>query len=113
MRFGLSATVLLAIAIMQPACGPSGSIVTMTGESVTVQLHGGSREEAELLAVEDSAILCLVHDRSLEAEKRCGCRCCEENPAQSLLPSRCRASETTIGGSVSCCSRSSLRLALE
>ena len=84
MRVGLSAIVLLVIAIMQPACGPSGSIVTMTGESVTVQLHGGIREEAELLAVEDSAILCLVHDRSLEARSAAGAGVVKRIPAQSI-----------------------------
>ena len=84
MRFGLSAIFLMVIAIMQPACGPSSSIVTMTGESVTVQLHGGIREEAELLAVEDSAILCLVHDRSLEAGSAAGAGVVKRMPARSI-----------------------------
>ncbi len=84
MRFGLSAIFLMVIAILQPACGPSGSIVTMTGESVTVQLHGGNREEAELLAVEDSAILCLVHDRSLEARSAAGAGVVKRIPARSI-----------------------------
>jgi hypothetical protein len=84
MRFGFSAIFLLVFAILQPACGSFGSIVTMTGESVTVQLHGGSREEAELLAVEDSAILCLVHDRSPGAGSAAGAGVVKRIPVQSI-----------------------------
>ena len=84
MRFGFSAIFLLVFAILQPACGSFGSIVTMTGESVTVQLQGGGREEAELLAVEDSAILCLVHDRSPGAGSAAGAGVVKRIPAQSI-----------------------------
>ena len=84
MKFGLSAIFLTFIAILQPACGPSGSIVTVTGESVTVQLHGGSREEAELLAVEDSAILCLVRDRNLAPGSAAGAGVVKRIPAHSI-----------------------------
>jgi len=84
MRFGFSAIFLLVFAILQPACGSFGSIVTMTGESVAVQLQDGGREEAELLAVEDSAILCLVHDRSPGAGSAVGAGVVKRIPAQSI-----------------------------
>ena len=84
MRFGWSAIFLLVIAIVQPACGSFGSIVTMTGESVAVQLQDGGREEAELLAVEDSAILCLVHDRSPGAGSAAGADVVKRIPAHSI-----------------------------
>lgn len=84
MRFAMSAMLPTVIAILQLACGPSGSIVTMTGESVMVQLHGGSREEGELLAVEDSAILCLVHDPGLDARSAPGAGVVKRIPVRSI-----------------------------
>ena len=65
MRLGIQATLVMILSLFQTSCGSVGPIVTMTGETATVRLHDGSEQVVELLAVEDSAILCLAHDKAL------------------------------------------------
>ena len=54
----------MTLSLFQTSCGSVGPIVTMTGETATIVLRDGSQQVVELLAVEDSAILCLVHDEA-------------------------------------------------
>jgi hypothetical protein len=51
--------ILTAISALQISCGSVGPVVTMTGETATVRLHDGTSQSVEILAVEDSSILCL------------------------------------------------------
>jgi hypothetical protein len=60
MKFRIVIAIFVAFSTLQISCGSVGPIVTMTGETATVRLHDGTEESVELLAVEDSSIICLL-----------------------------------------------------
>ena len=59
MRLGIPAILVAALVMLLTSCVTVAPNVEMTGETATVRLHDGSRAEVEILAVEDSSILCL------------------------------------------------------
>lgn len=68
MRFPLQVSIVATLSLLHTSCGPTGQMVTMTGETATIILHNGSKEIVELLAVEDSAVLCLAQDKAFAAD---------------------------------------------
>ncbi len=80
MRLRTWIALLVVFSLLQISCGSVGPVATMTGEMATVRLHDKTRKSVELLAVEDSSILCFFasDDESPEGGR------VEEIPVRSI-----------------------------
>ena len=61
MRSGMWVTVVVLLSVWQTSCRSTNATVTMAGEWATIGFRDGSQQIVEILAIEDSAIVCLAN----------------------------------------------------
>ncbi len=84
MRTGVCIVVSTILSMVHSTCSPSAQIMTMTGESATISFRNGEVHDVELLAVEDTSILCLMPEIPLRSGGFPGGSRVQEFPANSI-----------------------------
>lgn len=64
MSSGMRVSTVVSLLVWQMSCRSTDATITMTGEEATIGFHDGSEQTVEILAIEDSTILCLADGES-------------------------------------------------